>query len=183
MLNNRLEGYGLDGGALWKHSLSVAFGSKIIAGRTEPSMTDDAFTAGLIHDSGKLILDKFIGERWELFEEFMKDKQKTFLTAEKELLLLDHSEIAAEICVNWNIPKPLITGIKYHHYPSKSNGSRLAYIIHIADTIAMMTGMGLGVDGNLYEMEEGALQNMGLKEENVNDIMAEMLEAAKKITI
>lgn len=183
LLNNKLEGYGLDGGALWKHSLAVAFGSKIIANKVEPSLVDDAFTAGLIHDAGKLILDKFIAERWELFEEFLKDKQNTFLTAEKKLLLLDHPEIAAEICVHWNIPKPLITGIKYHHYPSKSNGNRLAYIIHIADTIAMMTGLGLGVDGNLYKMEDKSLETLGFKEEDVNDIMGEMLEATKKISM
>ena len=152
LLSNRLEGYSLEAGALWKHSLAVAFGSRIIAKRVDPGSENDAFTSGLIHDSGKLILDKYVAERWELFERFMSDGKHTFLEAEKEILELDHSEVASEVCKTWNIPEPLIIAIKYHHHPSKSQESRLAYIVHIADAVAMMTGLGLGIDGTLYQM-------------------------------
>nr|MBC8360406.1 HDOD domain-containing protein [Candidatus Desulfatibia profunda] len=89
LLGHRLEGYGLDAGALWKHSLAVAFGARIIANNKEPALSNDAFTSGLIHDAGKLILDQYIKERWELFEEFMADGQQTFLSAEKKILELD----------------------------------------------------------------------------------------------
>ena len=182
LLSGRLEGYGLDAGALWKHSLAVAFGSRIIAKKKEPNLTNDAFTSGLIHDSGKLILDKYIAERWGLFEEYMADGRHTFLEAEKELLHLDHAEVASEVCKVWNIPGHLTVAIKYHHHPSRAQGNRLAYIVHVADAIAMMTGLGLGIDGTLYQLDDKAMDSLDLKEEDVNDIMAEVLEAAKKIT-
>ncbi|MFC1532970.1 HDOD domain-containing protein [Thermodesulfobacteriota bacterium] len=182
LLGNRLEGYGLDAGALWKHSLAVAFGSRIIAKKNEPALSNDAFTSGLIHDSGKLILDQYIAERWELFEKFMADGQHTFLTAEKEILELDHGELAFEVCKTWNIPKPLTIAIRYHHHPSRSKGSKLAYIVHVADAIAMMTGLGLGIDGTLYQMDDKAMEFLGLQEKDVNDIMGEILEAAQKIS-
>lgn len=182
LLGNRLEGYGLDAGALWKHSLAVAFGSRIIANKTEPGLSNDAFTSGLIHDAGKLILDQYIKERWELFEEFMADAQQTFLSAEKKILELDHSEVASEVCKAWNIPQPLTVAIRHHHHPSRSNGSKLAYIVHVADAIAMMTGLGLGIDGTLYQMDDNAMDFLNLKEEDVNDIMGKVLEAAQKIS-
>lgn len=182
LLGDRLNGYGLDAGALWKHSLAVAFGSRIIANKKEPALANDAFTSGLIHDSGKLILDRYITERWELFEDFMSDGQHTFLSAEKEILELDHSEVASAVCKTWSMPEPLIIAIRYHHYPSKSQGSTLAYIIHVADAIAMMSGLGLGIDGTLYQMDDKAMEVLGLQEGDVNDIMASVLEAALNIS-
>jgi HD-like signal output (HDOD) protein len=182
LLGKRLEGYGLDSGALWKHSLAVAFGSRIIAGKTAPELSNDAFTSGLIHDSGKLILDAYIKERWESFEEFMIDGEHTFLDAEKKILELDHPEVAAEVCKTWNIPKPLIVAIRYHHYPSRSNGSKLAYIVHVADAIAMIIGMGMGIDGTMYQMDDAAMKFLNLGEEDISDIMGKVLEAAQKIS-
>ncbi len=182
LLGKRLVGYGLDAGALWKHSLAVAFGSRIIANITDPAISNDAFTAGLIHDSGKLILDSYIQERWELFEEFMGDGEHTFLDAEKKILELDHTEVASEVCKTWNIPKPLTVAIRHHHHPSRSNDSKLAYIVHVADAIAMMTGLGLGIDGTLYKMDDKAMEFLDLQEEDVKDIMGEVLEAAQKIS-
>ncbi len=182
LLGNRLEGYGLDAGDLWKHGLAVAFGSKLIAEKIKPELANDAFTSGLLHDSGKLILDGYISERWQSFEEVMSDGQHTFLDAEKEVLELSHPEIASEVCKTWKIPETLTLAIRYHHNPSQSNESKLAYIVHVADATAMMTGMGIGIDGTLYHMEENAMDFLGLKEEDLADIMGKVLISTKQIT-
>ena len=182
LLSGKLKGYGLDAGALWKHSLAVAFASKIISQIVEPGLANDAFTSGLIHDAGKLILDSYIFERWDMFEQFMSDGQSTFLDAEKKVLDLDHAEVASEVCKTWNIPKPLTVAIRYHHNPSRSGDSKLAYIIHVADAIAMMTNLGLGIDGNLYQIDDNAMEFLGLQENVLNDIMGEVLAAAKNIS-
>ena len=181
LLGSKLAGYWLDSGALWKHSLAVAFGSRIIASKTNPALSNDAFTSGLIHDVGKLILDQYIKERWELFEKFMADSEHTFLDAEKKILDLDHAEVASEVCKNWNIPEPLTVAIRYHHHPSQSNSSELAYIVHVADVIAMMTGLGVGIDGTMYQMDDTAMAFLNLREENLNDIMSKVIEAVQKI--
>ena len=181
LLGNKLEGYWLDSGALWKHSLAVAFGSRIIASTIKPELSNDAFTSGLIHDVGKLILDQYVKERWELFQNFMDDGEHTFLDAEKKILDLDHAEVASEVCKKWNIPEPLTVAIRYHHHPSQSNGSELAYIVHVADAIAMMTSLGMGIDGTLYQMDDTAMEFLNLREENLNDIMGQVLEAVQKI--
>ena len=112
----------------------------------------------------------------------MADGQQTFLTAEKEILEFDHSEIASEVCKNWNIPESLTIAIKYHHYPSRSQGNELAYIVHMADVVAMMTGLGLGIDGLVYEADEAAMEFLGLQQEDLNHLMAEVLESVQKIS-
>jgi HD-like signal output (HDOD) protein len=174
VLDKTLEGYGMDSGDLWRHSIGVAFGSRMIAKKINPALLNDAFSVGLIHDGGKLILDKYIFERKEIFEEFLADEQKSFLDAEKELLGFDHSEIASEVCKNWNIPEALITAIKYHHSPLQAEGDQLAYIVHMADAIAMMTGLGIGMDGMQYKLDDKAMEILGLQEEDVGNIMTEV---------
>lgn len=182
LLGNRLDGYWLDSGALWKHSLAVAFGSKIIADQMDPTLSNDAFTSGLIHDVGKLILDSYIKERWELFEKFMTDGEHTFLDAEKEILEIDHTEAASEVCKTWNIPEPLTIAIRYHHHPSLSKDNQLAFIVHVADAIAMMTGLGIGIDGTLYQMDDTAMAFLNLQEKDLNDIMGKVLEVVQKMS-
>jgi HD-like signal output (HDOD) protein len=173
VLGNTLEGYGLEAGFMWRHSLGVAFASRKIASMKHPSLTNDAFTAGLIHDVGKLVLDPYIVERKKTFESFMEDGQKTFLEAERAILGFSHSEIASELCKVWGVPASLAKAIQFHHDPALSNNDPLTYIIHTADALAMMTGLGLGVDGILYQLDQNAPLVLGLGEEETSEIMVE----------
>jgi hypothetical protein len=57
----------------------------------------------------------------------------------------------------------------------------LAYIVHTADAIAMMTGLGLGIDGMLYQMDDKALEFLDLQETEIGCIMGEVVDAVEKI--
>ena len=181
LLGDKLEGYGLDVNDLWRHSLAVAFGSRYIAEKVAPELTNDAFTSGLLHDSGKLILDRYIIERWQDFERLMAPGGQSFLEAEKQLLELDHPEIAFEVCRAWHIPSNLTQAIRYHHYPSRCEDNLLATIVHIADAVALMAHIGAGVDGTMYRIEDTALAVVGLGEDQLCDVMNHMLTATSKI--
>jgi len=180
ILGQNLNGYDLEQGDLWKHSLAVAAGSQIIAQKKRPALEQNAFSAGLIHDVGKLILDPYILERKDAFKHFLKDGQQSFLNAERALLGFDHSEIAAEVCGKWQIPDELALAIRYHHNPAQSEDNVLANIIHVADAIAIMSGIGGGVDGLLYETDEAALEDLDLDSEEMSDIMGEAAEYVEK---
>ncbi len=181
LLEKSLQGYNLESGDLWRHSMAVAFGSKILAERKNPGLINDAFIAGLLHDAGKIILNNPVLERKELFDSFMEDDQQTFLNAETEILGFDHSEIASEMCIRWNIPESISLAIKYHHYPSRSNGDELAYILHVADYIATLSGIGIGTDDILYEVEEGALDFLNLTQKTISELVLEVIESNNKI--
>jgi HD-like signal output (HDOD) protein/uncharacterized protein YlaI len=181
LLESALQGYNLESGDLWRHSMAVAFGSKILAERKKPELINDAFIAGLLHDAGKIILDKPVLERKELFDSFMEDGQQTFLNAETEILGFDHSEIASEMCIRWNIPESISLAIKYHHYPSRSNGDKLAYILHVADYIATLSGIGIGTDDILDEVEGGALDFLNLTQKEISELVLEVIESNNKI--
>ncbi len=181
LLDNILNGYGLEAGSLWQHSLAVAFGSKIIARKKYPTHENNAFSAGLLHDCGKMILDEYVKEREDQFDSFLKGEGNTYLAAEKQILGFDHAEIAFDLCKKWNIPESQSLAIRYHHFPSESNQNELAYIIHIADVLAMKGGIGTGFDSMLYEIEGKALEFTGIPESELEEVMQEMIESVDKV--
>ncbi len=181
LLGARLKGYDADAGVLWRHSLAVGFGAKSIANRKNSDVKNTAFTAGIIHDAGKLVLDEAIFERKDRFDEFLSDGQQTFLDAEKKLLGFDHAEIASDVCRKWHIPDSMATSIKFHHAPADSNGDELAHILHIADGIAMMVDIGTGVDDVLYRLDDSVRESMGLQDDDISDIMTEVFEAVHNV--
>ena len=179
LLNRELNGYGLQPGQLWEHSLAVAFGSRLIAQKTDPDFSDDAFAAGLIHDAGQIALDKYIVERQKTFERLMADDQTSLLAAEREIFGLDHAEVAFEVCNKWNVPEALAVAIRYHHRPSESNENTLAYLLHTADCIAMMSGMGGGMDALSCEIEEGAVDFLGLTSKDISAILDKVVTSVQ----
>lgn len=181
LLDRTLKGYGLEPEEMWHHSLAVAFGSRIIADKKAPHLRNEAFVAGLLHDAGKIILDKYIYERKEMFKELMEDNQQTFPYVEKQILGFDHSEIAFEGCMRWNFNGAIATAIRFHHYPSGLGANKLAYIVHIADCIGIMSGVGTGIDGMSYQMDKDAMEFLRPYEEELGDIMCEITESAQRV--
>ena len=181
LMGKKLPGYGYDSKEFWKHSLAVALASKIIAEQTIPDLTGEAFTSGLIHDIGKIVLDPFVSEKRETFKALLEKENQTFLNAEKQILGYDHAEIASEICKNWKIPELLINAVGYHHYPSLSNKNKVSYLLHLGDYIAMQSGVGYDSDDILYELEEETMNFLGIQPKDANMIMSKVIEAMLKL--
>ena len=181
VLGEKLKGYEFESGELWLHSIATGFCSRILAEKKHRELTNDAYTGGLLHDVGKIILDPYVLERKDAFDDFMKDETKMVLDAEKAVLGFDHAEIASDICRKWHIPENVTIAIQYHHYPSLSEGSELAHIVHTADYLVRLSGLGYEDDDLMVELEEGALDFLGFKQENFSDITFQVLEYVQKL--
>ncbi len=179
-LCSSLKGYDLPAESLWRHSLAVAVGSRIIANKKYPALANEAFSAGLIHDVGKLILDRYILQRKEEFLEFLAGGEQVFLVAEKEILGFDHAEIASEVCKRWNFPKSISVAVKYHHHPSLLRGNKLAYIVHVADEIAILSGMD--IEGITFEIDDKSIQKIGIQNNEIELIVDEVMKSVNQIT-
>jgi len=143
-------------------------------------LVSDAYVGGLLHDAGKIILDQYVLERKDAFKDFMKDETKTVLDAERRILGFDHAEIASDMCRKWNIPENVTLAIQYHHYPSHSDENELAYIVHTADYLVRLSGLGYEADDLMHDVEEGALEFLGFKQENFSAIIFQVLEYVQK---
>ena len=178
-LHKRLKGYDIKADSVWWHSLASASGAKMIAHMIDPSIENEAFTAGLIHDVGKLVLDRYVYERKDIFQEHMSDDQVTFYDAEKLILGFDHAEIAEKICKKWNLPKGITAAIKYHHNPWASRNNELSYIVHASDQIAAWAE--IGAEDLMLDISDELLERLGLKTDDVEQIIVEVTEIADNI--
>ena len=174
LLGRTLKGYGLSAGILWRHSLAVAAGAKSIADRRAPELASEAFTAGLTHDIGKLILDPHIADMLELFQEYMSTYEKNFIQAEKDILGFDHTEIASELFRRWHIPGSLILAVRTHHDPFSSEDNFLGHIIYFADIIAVGCKLGAGLDTTHYKLDKKAMDYLGLEKKDLMPILEEV---------
>lgn len=182
VLASELEGYGLESGALWQHALAVAACARSIAKRAAPELKEDAFSAGLIHDCGKLVLDPYVVRRKELFDHYLDKDDETFLAAEKHILGFDHAELGFDVCEKWHIPSQISAPVRHHHQPSAASDNVLVSIVHAADAIAMMSGLGVGEDGLRYQIDEEVLEQLELDEVMVSELMIESVEYVEKTT-
>jgi len=181
-LVGRLPGYGYNSKDLWKHSLAVAYGSKILANLFDPGISNTAHIAGLIHDAGKIILDRFVAEKRTEINTFMETEQKTFWDAEIKFFGFNHADVASEICKKWKFPEIMSYAIKWHHSPSRSNKDFLSYILHMSDYLATLSGIGYDDDDLLYQLEEGTLDFLKLKQTDVSGLVAKITDAVNKIS-
>jgi len=179
-LGESLRGYGLDSGALWRHSLAVAVGSKLLAVKKCPEFEQDAFVAGLLHDAGMIMLDPHIFEKKGAFDEIVSKGSHTFLQAERMVLGTDHSEVGAEMFGEWGLPQTLMKSVATHHRPVSSGGA-VGYVVHLADIMARRCGYGIGPDDMLYTPDDKAMEFLGLEEAELNGLQSEISESVGKI--
>ncbi len=177
MLNKELPAYSLEEGMLWQHSISCATCARIIAERVKYKDYEEAYIAGLLLDIGKIILSSFAENDFFLVSERAEKNKIPFNIAEQEVLGFDHSQVGGRIIKKWKLPSALVESVQYHHQPNKAETHKtLTYIMHLADVISCMLGIGIGSDGLMYIFEENTLNILGLNEEDVGNIMSELAD-------
>ena len=182
LLGKQLKGYGLNAGELWKHSLATAMASRMIAQKRAPSLENDAFSVGLIHDAGKLALDPYILKQRAELDTFLRDQSPSFLLAERHILGFDHTDIAHDLCKKWKLPENQAEAMRYHHHPESSDNNQLAYIVHLANHIAAQAGFGGGPGFQELQLSPDCMATLRLKAEDTDEIAAQVSASVNELT-
>jgi HD-like signal output (HDOD) protein len=100
LMGKTLAGYELDSEGTWHHSLLTASASRIIALRKNPDLENDAFSAGLIHDVGKLVLDRYVADRKDDFNRLIPKPSNIIM------ILPRAAQMNCPILFSWQTPLP-----------------------------------------------------------------------------
>jgi HD-like signal output (HDOD) protein len=125
---------------LWLHSLKVGQYAKQIA-RAEGQdrrNTDDAFVAGVLHDTGKLILAANFSDLYNQAISRSKEKQESLAALETQLFGASHGEVGAYLLGLWGFSHPLIEAVAFHHHPSHNPYGSFSVLtaVHVANALA-----------------------------------------------
>ncbi len=151
MAKRAINGYDLSAGKLWEHSVAVAIGAEQLASVLSINLPDYTFTAGLLCDIGKIILGTFVEVNAEPIMAMAFKLGIPFDVAERRILGIDHAEVGAVLLERWNIPGCIVDVTRWHHKPDGLEGDKLVVdLVHVADALTMMGGIGIGRDGLNY---------------------------------
>lgn len=122
----------------WEHSCITAHYTKLVAEYFGIRLHGEEFTAGLLHDIGKLIMNQYFHKEYIEIVQSLYDNpvQKNYIV-EDNYLGATHMQLGAWLGAQWKIPFHIIECILHHHHPRfVVNKNQLVNIVHIADILA-----------------------------------------------
>jgi putative nucleotidyltransferase with HDIG domain len=122
---------------LWEHSVTTALTSQIVACRIHYEGVLTLYTAALLHDIGKTILN-FYSKIYlqSSLREIRGDSEG--IRAERRALGIDHQELGGIIARNWKFPPDIAAAIEHHHNPEKAGRyEEFTCLVHLVDLLAL----------------------------------------------
>ena len=163
----------------WKHCVGVAVCSKILAKRVGYKSEDNAFTAGLLHDIGKSVLDRIEHDGFMRALQASHNDKRPLWEAEREYCGVDHAYVGAQLAEIWNLPEDLRVAVQRHHDlglggPGQSAPDVLAAVVHAANEICREAGVGSGGDEGPANLRSEVKDMLNLREESLKVIIEEL---------
>ncbi|MCP4571721.1 MAG: HDOD domain-containing protein [bacterium] len=164
---------GQRGQELWRHCAACGWAGRMVAEAVKQPDPDDAFAAGALHDVGKavILLNRF--DEYERILALMRDEGLDSCTAERSVLGVDHTTLAAWLMDDWHLPESVVGSITGHHDPGAvGEHERPARILTCGNLLAHLFAGG---PAELRTVLYDELKLLGLKIAEAEDLTVEAL--------
>lgn len=147
---------GLNHNEFWEHSMSTAIASRILAKKLRVPDADDIFSAAMLHDIGKVVLDIYFQQDYQMVlghasRSSLPMHGQPFYEMEQRLLGITHTSIGSFLATKWKLPVTFTEVIQFHHEPEKAqNCQHLVYLVALANEMAVLYSKN---EGN-YQREQ-----------------------------
>lgn len=133
--------------SLWNHSLCVATAAKVLAAPHGRKVEEVVFTAGLLHDIGKVVLHASLPKEMLAVTKHVRSRDIYAFQAEQEVLGFTHTQVAEWVLEEWQLPDVVKDAIIHHHKPDLAQVAKTeAAVVHVADILAKALGYGNAED-------------------------------------
>lgn len=161
-----------DYGLFWQHSIGAGVCARVLAGRLGKD-AELAFTAGLLHDIGRLVVEVSSPEQSDAVLAHSIDHAVSLLEAERAVLGFDHTVIGFEITRLWKFPVAIQAAIRDHHRPKPDSGF-LADLVHVGDVLCHALDFGNADNDSVPPLSADAWQRLGLRWEMIRESLPEI---------
>ena len=138
---------GFDFQAFWRHSLATAVAARLLAPhlRVNP---ETAFTAGLLHDLGTLVLVTRFPAEHALVRSYRQAHDCQMAEAELAVIGIDHAQVGSALAAYWKFPEAIQQAVADHHAIERLEAGGLPLAVHLANAVALALDLA-GVDDAL----------------------------------
>ena len=163
---------GFDARLLWRHSLGVATCARVIAEQTG-SDPDLAFTSGLLHDIGQLLM--YITNPACYLQTIERHEREdiSLPEAERAVYGYDHADAGKALAIAWNLPNEIIDAIAAHHNPDETS-SEIGNLIHVSEVLSHALDLGEQPNNRVPDLSELACAQLGLSWQTLTKHFAEI---------
>jgi putative nucleotidyltransferase with HDIG domain len=180
----RMPGYNVPADAFWTHCIAVAALSERLAkelGFKAPALT---FTAGLLHDAGKLVIGSFLVDESARLASSLHVENTTLVDAEHLVLDTDHTEVGALVVESWDLPPAIGRAARWHHRPSdvptEADGV-LVDLVHASDCLAHSLGFGADVGELSRRVDPRVTERLGIKARRLEHVASESIDQIREM--
>ncbi|MFA6135307.1 MAG: HDOD domain-containing protein [Phycisphaerae bacterium] len=175
---------GLDREAFWRHNQAVAVAARQIAQQIDPPLdADTAFTAGLLHDLGKCVLDVLLPKSFRRAIELSAQNGTDLCECERQVIGLDHAVVGRRLAQQWRLPREVAEAAWLHHQPATvlpaaAGNVRLILAVQLADGLARQAKVG--DSGNAGPVALSQAQALDLDEADLQSVRDGLAQAVQR---
>lgn len=164
---------GFDFGRFWRHSMGTALCARALARRLKMN-EENAFTAGLLHDIGRLVLVACFPSHLAAALAHRNAHGCLWRDAERAVIGIDHAAIGEALTAYWKFPGTIRESVARHHELDPGLHNPLTGVVHVADVIAHALDMA-NEDSNLVPpLSGGVWDTLALGEKDFQAIFSDV---------
>ncbi len=180
LMKRNLRGYGMVGGELWEQSLTTALIARALALRCQIKRTSLLFTAGLLKDLGKVVLDRFIAKSSKEINDLVVTTDCSQAKAEKAVLGFDFLDVSVMIVEKWQFPDSLVEIIRNCRVRDTDDFKGPApAVVYLASALAQMQSSDDEIRIREWRHYQSAQTYLNLETESLEEIRRGSREAVK----
>jgi HD-like signal output (HDOD) protein len=169
---------GFNGVEVWRHSIGVAVGARLLTAAQGRPSVEESFLAGLIHDLGLLVERQVFPKGIAEVIAKQQAEPSPFCDLEGQVIGADHQAFGSALATKWRFPTSLCTSIGYHHKPMDlaEVNRELPVLVFVADVLACKAGIGFSATGVLQDYDAEMLDVMRLTPEALDEVSDKLPE-------
>jgi len=156
----------------WKHAIATGVLATYLDKTLNTGFQEETFVAGLLHDIGKIILNRYFQDKFEEALQYAKSNQETFYDSERAVIGFSHDEVGEYLADRWQLPYSLVEAVALHHQPGNIRSNpKLVALTHLANVFAHKLHFGFSGDYRDPEISPFALEELGLQQEALPEML------------
>ncbi len=173
---------GFDRGKLWQHAMAVGMASDRLGKSMGVKGNGGFYSAGLLHDIGKVALDWLEPDEYADMAKRAVDEGQSTYEAERVQFDTDHCEVGSILAARWNLPSTVVEAIRLHHTPQESvEYPKAAWIVSWADSLSYEAGLGAPGNGSAPALLASGADVPGPNAQLQEEVIEELRTAAELI--